>query len=122
MMPDYEFYTNVYPGESIPAENFNLLARKANIELSAMERKFTVNGTDTDRNLALCAIADYIFTVETISSQILSETSSSVSIGSVSTSHKGPDVQSLGMDLSEKRQQKMFYSLMCKYMGVYRGI
>lgn len=128
MLPDFTFYTDIFHGISILAEDFPRLASNADDEIQAMERRFTVTGTETQRNKAVCAIADALYAAEVVSSQLLAVDeqgnagATSVSIGSVSTSSKPPDVSGLGMDLTEAGQQKLFYRLLTKYMQVYRGV
>ena len=127
-LPDFQFYTDIFYGISIPESDFPRLAVRADEEIQAFERKFTVTGEEVQRKKAVCAIADALYTFETVASQMIpvSENvavgASSVSIGSVSTSFKSPDVNALGLDLTDAGQQRTFYNLLKKYMVVYRGI
>ena len=127
-LPDFLFYTDEFFGISIPESDFPRLAVRADEEIQAFERKFTVTGEEVQRHKAVCAIADALYTFETVASMMIplgengAVGASSVSIGSVSTSFKAPDVNSLGLDLTDAGQQRTFYNLLKKYMVVYRGL
>ena len=127
-LPDYGFYLDEYCGVSISPNDWHRLAIRAGEEIIAFERMFTVTGKERQRNKAVCAIADALHTFETVASQMIhaDETgrvgAASVSVGSVSTSYKAPDVSALKLDLSDAGQQKAFYNALKKHMTVYRGV
>ncbi len=126
--PDYEFYIGAYLGESIPEAEFPRYALRAEEELLAFERAFTVRGDAIQRNKAACAIADAIFAADMLGAAVLpvdengNLATTRVSVGSVSTSSAAASPAALGMDMSEAGQKKLYYSLLCKYMAVCRGL
>ena len=127
-IPSFDFYRQEYLGISIPESDWDRIATRANDQTAYFERTYTVAEDESARNKAVCAIADAMYTVEVVSSAVLQvdenggTSASSVSIGSVSTSQKTPDIGVLGIDMSESGQIKQYYKLLCRYMDVYRGV
>lgn len=125
---DYNFYVGTYYGIGILAEDWPRLSTRADDELAAMERKYTITGTEEQRNKAICAIADELYSRDLITSAAFAVDESGsvgttrVSIGSVSTSAESVTAASLGVDLTESGLQEQIYNLIGKYMDIYRGI
>ena len=128
LLPDYGFYIDIFFGESIPEENFPRLAVRADREIQYFERIWEVTGTEEQRHKAVCAVAEDIFAIETATSQIISANESgsggvtSISIGSIGTSYKAPDVNALQLDLSEKGQKTRFENSVKLFMCIYKGV
>ena len=126
-VPFYDFYKSVYYGNVIPMEHWDRIALRANEWVSRFERIYTVTDPTEDgsgRKMAVCAIADALYTNEVAVSAILSDDGvvGAVSIGSVSTSFKTPDVSAMGLNLSEAGQSKQYYSIMRRFLDVNRGV
>lgn len=130
-IPSYEFYTDAYFGVSILPEDWNRLAARADEQIAFWERVYTVSDPTRDgtgRDKAVCAIADQMYVYEMIASSELAVDengnvgSTSVSIGSVSTSTKAPSTANLGLDMSEAGQMKTYLALAARYLDVYRGV
>ena len=61
---DYDFYTDVYQGDSIPAEEFLRLARRAGTQLERYKRDYQVTAPAPDSEaLAICAMADALYII-----------------------------------------------------------
>ena len=108
-MATYELYTKAYLGDSIPKEEFPRLAARAEAQLARYERLYRVEGEQTAKDNAVCAMADALYYFETAQS-----TPQSSSIGSVSSSQGTADV-------SPKVQAAELYRCACLYLGIYRG-
>ena len=130
-IPSYEFYKNRYYGISVPKDDWDRIATRADEQLSYFERIYVVTDPTENgkgRDMAVCAIADQIYVYEVVAASELSVdqsgnvSSSSVSIGSVSTSSKSPNISTLGLDMTESGQQKQYYRLAEKYLYIYRGV
>lgn len=111
-MPGYEFYCTEFHGCSIPDEDFCTYASRANAEIKRLERRYTVTGTDNERRLAVCAVADVLYYFD---NALSGATVKSASIGSVSES--GVDI-----DTSVKAQKKELYNVASLYLEIYRGV
>ena len=111
-MPKYEFYIGEFSGDSIPPEEFSAYAKRAEAELKRMERIYTLTGTQEQKDLAICAMADSLFYFDNVVNGL---TVKSASIGSVS------ETSSATVDISEKAQAKQLYKLASLYLEIYRG-
>lgn len=60
-MVQYGFYRESYMGSRIPEAAFPEFAARAEDALLRLERCYTVDGTETARNMALCAVAEHIY-------------------------------------------------------------
>ncbi len=132
--PSYEFYVESYHhgrDVGIPEDDWADISAQADDEVAFFERVYTVTDPTEDgtgRDGAVCAVADQMYTYEVIASSELSVNpdgtmaSTSVSIGSVSTSAKSPNTANLGLDMSESGQAKTYLALISKYLDVYRGM
>lgn len=112
-MPCYEFYLTQFATGNIPPESFFAYASRAEHEINRLERIYTVTGTDTQRNLAVCAVADLLYYFDTLSCN--GATLKSVSVGSVSESYSD-------VDMSVKAQRKEIYKTVSLYLDIYRGV
>lgn len=111
-MPGYEFYCAEFHGGSIPADVFRAYASRANAEIKRLEKLYTVKGTDNERKLAVCAVADVLYYFD---NAMNGASVKSVSIGSVSES-------CVDIDTSVKAQKKELYSAVNLYLEIYRGV
>lgn len=112
-MPGYEFYVAEFCGGSIPAQEFRAYANRGKAELNRYERTYTVSGTDEQKKLAVCAMADVLYYFDSIASG--SGAYNSVSVGSVSCSMAQ-------VDTSAKAQTKELYKAASLYLEIYRGV
>ena len=71
------------------------------------------------RDMAICAMVDALSAIETMLSGD-GIAVSSASIGSVSVSYGSPTA--LGVDLSEKGQDRQLYKAASRYLDIYRGV
>ena len=93
---DYEFYLRTYRGTAIAAEDFARLARRASAVIDQVTYNRTAAvitaGTDADQiekiELATCAVADEIYSLEASGGAIQSE-----SIGRHSVTYANPQSQ-----------------------------
>lgn len=111
-MQDYNFYTSIYQGDSIPADKFNRLALRASATLEQYKRELIVKGDENAHGMAICAMADAIYSFETIMAGMPSNTS----IGNVSSSISTPQI-----DVSPKAQAAELYRCAKLYLSIYRG-
>lgn len=70
-MPDYTFYTETYHGGLIPEESFGIWADRAGYKLDELtfarhRREDLSASVQTRVNLALCAIAELLYSQETV--------------------------------------------------------
>ena len=57
-MADFDFYKNAYQGSRISEQEFPQLAAKAASILRRYDRIYQVSGGETERSMALCAMAE----------------------------------------------------------------
>lgn len=112
-MVDYDFYTNIYKGNSIPAADFPRLLRNATAQLNKYKRIYTVTGNEQDEGMAVSSMADALYYFEQAASGGLAV---SVSVGSVSSSSANtlPDT-------SPAAQATELYRCATTYLTIYRG-
>lgn len=119
-MPSYAFYLSEYMGDVVDEESFSRLAARADEQLRRYERIYTVTEPEEGaRDMATCAMVDALSAIETMLSGDGGAVSSA-SIGSVSVSYGSPT--SLGVDLSEKGQERQLYKAVSRYLDIYRGV
>lgn len=117
-MPDYEFYTDQYMGNSIAEDDFPRLAKRAGEQLARYKRIYTVTAPDADsEDMAVCAMADALAYYEAMQSGQGGPVSAA-SIGSVSVSYAGAGNAA---DTSAAAQEQELYRCACLYLDVYRG-
>ena len=114
-MPDYEFYTKTYMGDSIPEADFPRLAKRAGEQLARYKRIYTVSAPDENAEaMAVCAMADAFYAFDAVAN---GGNVQSASIGSVSASYGSTP----SIDISQKGQAKELYRCACLYLDIYRG-
>lgn len=110
---DYGFYVTIYGGNLIAEEDFTRLSQRAEERLTRYENIYDVSYFDetNGRNLAICAIAEVIQSLDTISA---GGAVASVTVGSVSTTYATADgsVNNLG---------RSALAALRIYANVYRG-
>ena len=60
MMPDYSFYTGAYLGQLIGEKQFSACMARARDALAYFDSVYQVTGTQEERKLALCAMAEAV--------------------------------------------------------------
>lgn len=118
-MVDYNFYTSGFRGGSIPEEEFPRLVQRAWEKLEQYKRVYTVvvpAGSKDAESMALCAMADALYTFEEATAPGGALAAGSVSVGSVSTSR----AQGAAIDCSPKAQEKELLSCARLYLEVER--
>lgn len=113
-MADYVFYTATYLGNSIPESDFPAMAARAGEQLAKYDRVYQVQGSQEDRDMAVCAMADVLYYYETAENGGLVTSSS---VGSVSSS-----VQFPALDFSRKAKSAELYRCASRYLSIYRGL
>lgn len=118
-MVDYDFYVNIYRGNSIPAEEWPSYELRAATQLERYKRiyQITIPGPDSEP-MAVCAMAEAQHAFDLLSSGEAGPIQSA-SIGSVSVSYGGAAAQS--MDLSPEGQARELYRFASLYLDIYRG-
>lgn len=110
-MVSYDFYQGDYRGISIPRLNFARFAARAAQQIEHYKRIYTVYGSETDENMAICAIADALYYFELASNGGLP---TSARVGNVSTSYSTPNI-------SPAAQEAEMYRCARLYLDIYRG-
>lgn len=117
-MADYNFYLTEYLGDSLTADDFPRLAKRAGEVLARYKRLYTVTAPEADaEDLAICAMADALGYYEAAQNGAGGPVSAA-SIGSVSVSY---GCASGGQDLSEAAQARELYRCACRYLDIFRG-
>ena len=101
-MPHYGDYTQVYGGNLIPEAAFDQMVARAQDALAAMKRQYRVTGTQQQETMALCAMAEAVYSAKGITS---------ATMGSVSVHYDNPSTQT-----------KALYQAARRYLDVYRGV
>ena len=112
----YEFYVNQYGGSCLAQEEFSELAARAEDRLRRYERDFRVTGTEEQRKMALCAMAETLGYFDAARNGVGGLRYASV--GTVSVSGKGV-YESL--DISPKAEERELYRCAGEYLEIYRG-
>ncbi len=63
-MADFEFYRTAYCGSRIPEEEFPRCAARAQAALERLERTYVVTGGADSRRMAVCAMAEEIYSAD----------------------------------------------------------
>lgn len=117
-MISYDFYVNVYPGGSIPQEDWPGCEARARAQLDRYRRLYRVTvPRPRAADMAVCAMAEALYSFDLLASGAGGPVQS-VSIGSVSASYGGA-AQSI--DLSAKGREKELYRCASLYLDIYRG-
>lgn len=116
-MVEYETYTEIFHGATVPMEEWNYYGARAEEQLEEYKRAFTVTEPKEGAEaMAVCAIAETMYSFDAAISA--SAGVSSASIGSVSTSYSNPAGK---MDLSQAGQARELYRCARRYLDIYRG-
>lgn len=105
-MPDYDFYVNTYLGTGLSEQVFPQLAAKAASILGSYERHFRVTGSEGERKMAICAMA------ETLQDHDRRSRHAAASLGKASVRYEKPR-QSL---------ERALYRAAAIYLDFYRGV
>ena len=98
-MPGYGYYTEVYGGSKIPETAFHCFMTRATQALQAMEGHYRIEGDQTARNLALCAMAEVLCDDGPVTA---------ATVGSVSVRYGLPS--------------SPLYQAARRYLQIYRGV
>ena len=110
------FYREVYRGSSLSGEELPELLARSEDWLQELERKYRVTGSETDRKMALCALAEtmsYFNAAQNVQGALRY-----ASVGVVSVSGKG--IYSM-LDISPQAQERELYRVAGRYLEIYRG-
>lgn len=114
-MVTFDFYREIYGGDSVPENEFTAFARDASAQMERYKRIYTVTPTgENSEQMALCAMIDALYYFAWAQS---GGAAASVSVGSVSSSRS----QGAQPDLSPKAQSLELYRCACLYLDIYRG-
>ncbi|MBQ6852314.1 MAG: hypothetical protein IJO04_04715 [Oscillospiraceae bacterium] len=109
-MVDYDFYVNHYLGALIPEKAFAGSAKQAEAALERICRIYRVaDSGEESRRMALCAMAETVYTASRRRSGV-----SSASVGSVSVRYDNTEG-------SEKALWRELYQRAAIYLDIYRG-
>ena len=112
-----DFYRNEYGGTVLQGASLMENLKRAEDVLASYERTYTVTGSERDRKMALCAMA------ETLEYFAVAQNGQGglryASVGTVSVSGKG--IYS-PVDISPKAQEKELYRCASTYLTIYRGL
>lgn len=102
-MTDYGFYVNTYLGSAIPEKAFSGVAGRAREALEGLKRRYRVHiPGDTSEKMAICAIADAIYSHR--------PGLTAATVGSVSVRYNAGDLQ------------KQILAAARIYLDIYRGV
>lgn len=104
-MVDFEFYVNQYLGCRIPEKSFPQMALRAQEALRSFERCCRVSGGETERKMAICAMA------ETLYEDHCRRGVAAQSVGSVTVRY----------DAGRSLRQQLFEKAAI-YLDIYRGV
>lgn len=105
-MIDYDFYVNSYLGSAIPEKSFSGVAARAADALAALRRRYRVVGGDgVSEKMALCAMAETLYSYSGRKAGVTSAT-----VGGVSVRYEG-----------ESCLQKELLQQARIYLDLYRG-
>ena len=105
-MVDYGFYLNTYLGEKIPEKAFPALAAQAAGVLGAYDRHYQVSGGETQRNMAICAMAEKLQEHHRLCRH------TAASVGNVSVRYERP----------REPLERQLYRAAATYLDIYRGV
>ena len=103
-MADFDFYCNTYLGSRIPEQEFPKLAAKAAGVLGSYDRVYQVTGGETERAMAVCAMAECL--------HIYGNHRSAASVGQVSVHYEKPR---LTLEQALLKAARI-------YLDIYRGV
>lgn len=112
-MPDYQFYTGVFGGDSIPRQEFDRYAREGWAELEKFRRKYTLTPVVPDAEwMAVCQLAETLAWFDWAENGGLC---GGVSVGSMAMT--GVALPPVG----PKAKSAELYRSACLYFDAYRG-
>ena len=111
------FYRDVYRGSSLTGEELPELLARSEDWLKSLERKYRVTGSENDRKMALCALAEAMSYFD--AAQNGQGALRYASVGTVSISGKG--IYNM-LDISPAAQEKEMYRVAGRYLEIYRGM
>lgn len=112
----YRFYRQTYQGSALSGEEFNQFLARAEDYLRGLCSRYQVTGSEEDRAMALCAIADAMAYYDAARNG--TGGLKYASVGSVSVSGKG--VYGV-VDISPAAQERELYRRAGRYLRIYRG-
>lgn len=107
-MISFEFYVNSYMGAAISEKAFDALAERAKAVLARLERIYRVEGTEVERAMALCAMAEVLHRWKGRPLGVRAE-----SVGSSSVQYAQE---------AERLLERELYRQAAVYLELYRGI
>lgn len=113
-MVAYDFYTSTYLSQRIPATDWPSYAARAADRLARYKRIYTVRGDDQAEAMAVCAMAEALYTFDQAQTGALA--AGSLSIGSVSCTLG----QAAQIDCSPAAQAAALYRCACEYLEIER--
>lgn len=120
IVPDWDFYLNVYHGGTIPPEEWPQYRARAKDQLGRYKRSYTVSAPAPDSEaMAVCAMAEALYSFDLLAGGQGGPVQSA-SIGSVSASYGSSAAQSI--DLSPKGQARELYRCASLFLDIYRGV
>ena len=112
----YTFYKEHYHGSVLEAEEFSEVLARAEDYLRGLSRRYRVEGSETDRSMALCAMAEAMAYFD--GARNGQGGLRYASVGTVSMSGKG--VYS-AVDISPAAQERELIRAAERYLTIYRG-
>ncbi len=110
-MVTYEFYQNSYLGSAIPENAFSGVAARAEAVLAKMKRIYEIRSSgEMAEKLALCAMAEAIYTYEDRKQEVLQAT-----VGEMSVRYSDTTVE-------KKNLSRELYRRAAVYLDIYRGV
>ena len=109
-MVSYDFYVSDYLGSLIPEKAFASATAQAEAVLASFARKYRVaQGGEESRKLAVCSMAEAIYTASKRRGNMAAAT-----VGSVSVRYENSQS-------AEKALRRELYQRACIYLDIYRG-
>lgn len=112
----YTFYKEQYHGSTLEAGEFPEALARAGEYLNGLSRRYRVEGSEKDRKLAQCAIAEAMSYFD--GARNGQGGLRYASVGTVSISGKG--VYS-AVDISPAAQERELFRAAARYLDIYRG-
>ena len=114
---DFRFYREVYLGTALEEAEFPEAAARACDVLRGYERAYRVTGSEEDRAMAVCAMAEIMAYFD--AAQNGQGGLRYAKVGSVSVSGKGIYSQ---VDISPKAQRRELYRAAGRYLDICRAV
>ena len=112
----YRFYQERYHGTALSEADFREAAARAADVLTEYQRVYRVAGSEEDKAMAICAMAEAIAYFD--AAQNGRGGLRYAKVGSVSVSGKGIYSQ---VDISPRAQERELYRTAGRYLQIYRG-